>query len=614
MILFCAQIWAFSTIIPTYIRVDTTISSQPSSFNGNIPSGPRRVHFVNHATELPKLELAMEEASKIFTASMLQNWFPMMDIYAEVSLDDLGPDSSIVCEVDVVYSDTIDNLENYPRLSSLMYGSSYNVLVPMALSNQTRGLDQNISMFIKLRNNVTFHISTDSATNYSYDATTILLLALAKGCGIQSTFNRQTLDVGILDGSTRYINAYDAQIYNENNHTLSNIADGTISAFNFFNGKAIYALGYDEDLLPKTIHLKNILENSPNTPSPFASIRLDQIAMDVYTEDDIENELIDLLDPELTGRECIREVTPYTLDLLRGIGWMYDIPLGNNLFAPLHNSIIQCSSSVLLPNNTYTITTTGSGVSYSNMVCEIESFDSTYVIANINPYTKTFSYSSLPDDVQWKRNSITKNIIGRIKANAYMFIDGTYKSMQKSYEIEIPYRPNRPLVNRNETSDNNYIYLDLSAFANGSETYTITYVGLTDMISHSFNVTQYSIDTVLLLPATQYYDITIYGSNTNGVSNSFSFTAGASIQPEYYLNLSVFGNSLYYTVTSSNPNFPSSINVGAITISSLIGSPLIYTNASIGDEIDISSLPRRNYYLFSTTINGQVYSKRFYKR
>ena len=32
------------------------------------------------------------------------------------------------------------------------------------------------------------------------------------------------------------------------------------------------------------------------------------------------------------------------------------------------------------------------------------------------------------------------------------------------------------------------------------------------------------------------------------------------------------------------------------------------------DENDISSLPRRNYYLFSTTINGQVYSKRFYKR
>ena len=134
MILFCAQIWAFSTIIPTYIQVDTTISSQPSSFNGNIPSGPRRVHFVNHATELPKLELAMDEASKIFTASMLQNWFPMMDIYAEVSFDDLGPDSYIVCEVDVVYSDTIDNLENYPRLSSLMYGSSYNVLVPMANS------------------------------------------------------------------------------------------------------------------------------------------------------------------------------------------------------------------------------------------------------------------------------------------------------------------------------------------------------------------------------------------------------------------------------------------------------------------------------------------------
>lgn len=603
---------AFKTIVPSFIRVDTTAVASAYTFHENIPNGPHKVHFINHITDQPQIELAMETASKIFTAAMTQAGIDLVDITADVSLANLGPNRDILCEVDIVYSDTVRNLSYYPRLSSLVYNTPYLVLVPMVMSNQTRGVNHGVGMYIKLRNDISYHCSPDSASNNSFDAITLLLRALAMGCGVQSTFNDTTANVGIVDNGIHYINAYDAIIYNEDNNALSDIIDGTVSANQFFTGKSVWARGMDEAYFPKAMHLNNIREDS--VTAPFSGIKLHEIAMDVYTDDDYDNGLIDLLDPELSFKESIREVTPYTLDLLRGAGWMWDIPVGNNPLGPLYSGTITCNDNVLYPNNTYTVTTTGNGVAYSNMVCELKSTDSTYVIANINPYNKTFSYSTLPSNVQWKRNSVTKNIIGQIKAKASMLVDATYGELTKIYEIEIPYRPNKPLVGRSETSDNNYVYLDLSVFANGSENYTITYTGLTDLVPHSFNVTADAIDTILLLPATQYYDVTVYGTNTNGISDTYTFTAGTSIQPELYLNLVVFGNTLQYSVTSSNPNFPSSPLIGPITITDIMGVPIMYSNASPGDNIDISSLLRRSYYLFSTTINGEVYSKRFYKR
>jgi len=604
--------WAFTTTVTSFIKVDTTAAVNSYSFQGNIPNAPRKIKFINHAEEMPELELAMDAASKIFTNAVTQlGIMNMVDISADVSLADLGPDMSILCKVDIVYSDTIKNLSYYPKLNSLVT-NPYWILVPMAMSNQTRGVNHAVGMYIKLRNNVSYHCTVDSVSDDSYDAITLLLHALAMGCGIQSTFNDTTANVGIVDNGIHYINTYDAIIYNEDNNALSDIIDGTVSANQFFTGKSVWAQGMDETYLTKAMHLNNIREDS--VTAPFSGIKLHEIAIDVYTDDDYDNGLIDLLDPELSFKESIREVTPYTLDLLRGAGWMYDIPLGGNPFAPLHSGTITCNSSILYPNNTYTVTTTGNGVAYSNIVCELNSFDSTYVIANINPNTHAFSYSTLPNNVQWKRNSATKNIIGQIKGKASMLVDATYEEQTKSFEIEIPYRPNKPLVRRSETSDNNYVYLDFSAFANGSEIYTITYTGLTDLVPHSFNVSADVIDTILQLPATQYYDVAISGTNSNGTSDTFTFTAGTSIQPELYLNLFVSGNSLRYSVTSSNPNFPTSIEVGPITITTLMGIPVMYSNASQGDIIDISSLLRRSYYMFSTTINGEVYSKRFYKR
>lgn len=58
-------------------------------------------------------------------------------------------------------------------------------------------------------------------------------------------------------------------------------------------------------------------------------------------------------------------------------------------------------------------------------------------------------------------------------------MDNGYVEKEKVCAIEIPYRPNRLLVQRSESTTNGFKTLDLKAFANGSETYTITYTGVT---------------------------------------------------------------------------------------------------------------------------------------
>ena len=67
----------------------------------------------------------------------------------------------------------------------------------------------------------------------------------------------------------------------------------------------------------------------------------------------------------------------------------------------------------------------------------------------------------------------------------------------KTFAIEIPFRPNRPLVQKLESATNGFITLDLKAFADGSETYTIAYTGLASGDTHTFTVTANALDTIL---------------------------------------------------------------------------------------------------------------------
>lgn len=602
--------FAVSTTITSYIRTDTSFVTPYSYISpSELPSTHRRVKMINHAPEIPELETAMTYASIIFTDAMMKINYDLNSIYAEVSLEDLGGDSTILCKVEVVYNDTMGNVSYYPLLNSITH-NSYPVLIPKALSNQTTGFTDGVAMRIKLRPNVKYHCTLDQSEENEYDAITILLRALVMGCGVQSTFNISNSNIGIMIDGTRYINVYDAIIFNEDDIPLTNIADGSISANNFFSGKSVYALGKhnSHDTL---IHLFNNKELVPT--DPYTDLILNTVSPDIYTEEELEEGMYDLLDVYLPPFASIRDLTPYSKALIKGIGWIRDIPVGFNPFEELYNCDLVCSSRILYPNTIYTVDVNREGVTLSDIVCELHTLDSTYTLADVNYITSSFTYSNLPDNVQWKRNPITKNIIGQIKAKASMFIDGRFIEIPKFYDIEIPYRPNKPIVQRNEEFDAQYISINLSAFANGSDTYTVSYTGVSDSIENSFVITSDAVDTVLELPATQYYDVSVYGTNSQGNSDTYNFTAGGSIPVEVYLNLFITSSYLRYSITFSNENMSPYAQIGSATISNIQGTYSLPITEAPGVNIPISFLPR-GYYVFSVTVNGNVYSKLFYKR
>ena len=601
---------AYNTTISSYIYKDSETLSVMSPANGSIPMGARRVQFRNLATDIPELETALSAASGIFTNAMLQEGIDFVPMKVDVLTEDLGLEENVLCKVEINYADTVGYNVNYPYISG--YANSGRVLVPMAMINQSKRESGGVAMRIKLRPDVSYHCNTTPAPEDKYDAITIILRALAMGCGIQSTFNPTTLTVGYDAGEIVYINAFDTQIYNENGASLVQVADGYLSANSFFAGKSIYAYGNFNDYYARQIYLFN--DKQINDPTiQFTDLTTNTITPDNYTEDD-GDDFYDLMEVYLHPSTCIREVTPYTMAMLRQLGWMYDYLVGEDDYADLYASKLVCSGTVLTPNTNYSLTTDKLGVLLENdLRCELQSTDSNYVVGSVSGYSnKTFSYNSIPSNVQWRRNPNTKNIIGQIVGTASIVVDET-RFQTKVCDIEIPYHPNPPIVHRSESAAQGNVTLNLSAFANGSDTYTLSYFGLADSILHTSTITANAIDTTIILPATQLYDFSIRGHNAQGNSSTYNFTMGASVVPELYLNISILHSTLrYYLDANHSQNLPC-VNISAVIISNSSGSIFMTPDAGPGDAINLSSLTR-GYYILTVIANGHPYSKVFYKR
>ena len=601
------QLWAFRTTITSAIHLDTTESVGTYQSTGNFSTHIKRVD-INNLTNIPSYQTAMDAAAYIFSAAMSKIGIDLVEIKANVVMEDLNADSDIICKVDIVYSDTIEDISDFHQVSQ--YLNLYHpVLIPMAMSDQSRRENHGVGLTIRLQSGTPFHSDITPAPEDKYDLITILLRALAMGCGIQSTFDASTLNVGIDSGNVIYVNAFDTQIFNENLVPLMSVVDGNISLSSFLNGKNIYAEGWRSTLGTDTVHisLHNQWKYFPFTP--LSDLTLNTLAPEQY-RDDWGYGSDDILTADMQMGVSFREVTPYTITLLRKLGWMRTIPVGYNPYVDLYACHLLCSDSVLLPNVGYTISFDRNMVTDINSYCELQSINNTYTIGNFNG--STFSYSNIPNNIQWRRNPITKNIIGQIKAEALSLYDFSTTQM-KICDIEIPYRPNKPIVHKSETSNSSDIYLDLSAFANGSDMYTISYTGLTYSDVHSFSVSSNAIDTILCIPATQYYDVAIYGTNSNGNSDTYYFTIGSSIQPQIDLKVTVSGNTLRYYLNSDNATYLPNTTIGTKVIVNTSGTIMMSPSESPGEAISISSLPQ-GYYLFSVIINGQAYSKPFFKR
>lgn len=607
-------LWAFTTTITSVLYVDTaeTMSANPTI--GDLPTGARRVRFINHATGIPQLETALEEASNIFTAAMANASIDLVEMEVEVVIDSTITEDEVLCKADIFYTDTINDNSSYHQIG-LYLGYPHPVLIPMAMSNQSRRNNYGPCMRIRLRNDLPYYCGTGQAEEGQYDAITIILRALAMGCGVQSTIDPNTMNLGIQNGGVTYVNAFDTQIFNEDMLSLVNVVDGMISLNSFINGKKVYAVGqplsYDLD----TVHVELFNMWKYCTPDqPLTSLSLNSIDHLQY-RDNWGYGSEDILSVFIKDGVSLREVTPYTKALLYRLGWMRTIPVGNDPLNDLTTCQITCNSTVFQPSTTYAFSLSKDNVYLQNLRGELISKDSVYTIGTGSGILQTFRYENMPTNnpgnIQWRRNPSTKNIIGQIKADA--FVSGNSSYIQtKIFDFEIPYRPNRPIVQKSETSNSSYINLDLSVFANGSDTYTITYTGLSNSDTHTITINADAIDTVLNIPATQYYDVAIYGTNYMGNSDTYYFTIGGSIQPTINLKLTTLGGALRYYLNSQNATSLPNVVVGTCMITNPNNTITLYPNAGPGEAINISSLPN-GIYLFSVVLNGETYSKIFFK-
>ncbi len=607
--LFIMPILAFKTTFTSYLYPSSNVLSE-SQYNENPTSTLRMVTFINHATSIPELSNALDEANKIFSHALQEKNIDLVDLQVEVCVASIA-DPDAVCEVEIIYSDTIEDNTRYHGISHFA-NFRYPVLIPMALSNQSRGQNYGLGMRIKFRDTPDYYYCGNGAVpEGKFDATTIILRALAMGCGIQSTFNASTLEVGINDGTKTYVSAFDTQIYNEDSIPLVSVLDGQNSIYTFLAGKNIYAIGnsyFDDTIL---VQLYNEWQYFPG--EQIHSLTLNSIDPYQYREG-LGYGGEDVLTADIQRGVAIRTLTPYTLLMLKRLGWMRTVTVGQpGVFDDVIQGKISCSSTTLQPNTIYVINIDKPDVSLQNVHCVLYSNDSSYQIGTGYDVIPAIRYSSIPANIQWNRDVHTKHIIGQVKATAYKYDNGVLMTREKTFDVQIPYRPNKPIVQKTESFNSPDLNLSIHAFANGSNTYTVAYTGLTNADVHTFTISADVIDTILSIPATQYYDVAIYGTNAMGNSDTCSFTIGSSIQPEINLMVSVEGSTLRYYLNSDNATYLPNVQIGASTITNHTGSRTIHLQASPGEVIDISSLSF-GVYLFSVSINGTTYSKIFFKR
>ena len=609
LILCSAYAFALHTTFTSSIYLNE-VSSYSPLHDANMPATIRRVRFINRIDTCPQLEMALEAAECIFSNDMKTNGIDLVTIEAEVLIGNASDmDMDEVCRVIVKYTDTIAANVYYPIMNQYRY-SDIPVLLPMTIYNQCKGFSQGPSMQIILNPELSYHFETSEVPSDKIDAISVLLRALAIGCGIQSSLDPNSMQCGVsLNGQT-YIHAFDYNIYNDSNRRYSDVVNGNIALTTFLGNRTLYVDDIGVNGTPISLYNDwevgvigfNVTSKTMNTISPMN-----------YTLEEVSDGFYDLLDPDWANGLEQRRITPYTMALLGAIGWKKDYPVGlDNNFVNVYNSTLCCSSTILQPNQTYHVWLSPYS-SLSNVFCKLHGKDSTYIIASDNN-SGYFSYNSIPTNIQWKRNPVTKNIIGQLQAKASAYSNGVCVEMEKILDVEMPYKPNKPIVQKSEETANGFINLDLSAFANGSNTYTVTYTGVTYGDTHSFTITKDALDTILTnISGNQLYNLSIYGINNQGNSDSYNFTFGFSAHPVLNMTISVMGNILRYDLSNNGTIDISDVVINSVQITDPAGLVWLSPNAGSGDPINISSLSR-GYYIITVVADGNTYSRMFIKR
>lgn len=610
-LVFCTYSYAFQTVLTSSIYVNEETGPSYTPGLTDIPMTIKRVQFINRVTSCPEMETALTAAEYIFSAAMNAENLDLVPIVAEVIygdyLDFWDPDE--LCQVSVTYTDTIIRNSYYNNIGKYEY-NDLPTLIPMTMYNQCKGTSSGPTIQIKLNPYIPYHYDISNVPLDKCDAITVFLRALVMGCGVHSTLTLNPVQFGITNNGQTYINAFDSNIQNDLGVTFGDVACGNVTAEDFLGSQIIKAIGCKSKEAYDTVHIKlfNDWEWGVDMLGPLTPRTLNTISADAYTDSERESDFHDLLGAELGYGMEQRTVSHYTMALLRGLGWEKTIPVGYNDY--IDNSTLQCNERILRPNQTYSVWLSGN-LSLSDLVCELASVDSSYAVGSC--FNNSFSYQSIPNNIQWKRNPITKNIVGNFQCKATALIDDRYIEKEKKCAIEIPFRPNKPIVQKSESASNGFLTLDLKAFANGSDTYTITYTGVTNGDTHTITVTANALDTILSnIPANQLYNLSIYGTNNEGNSDTYNFTFGTTALPVLKLSVSVRGTNLIYNLYSTEATSQPHIVINSVKITTTQGEVVMTSQAGMGEPIDISSLARGNY-IFAVVANGTTYSKIFIK-
>lgn len=614
--MYSTSLFALKTTLTSSIYANQASGAVTQQIVPPISFGPHKVRIINRIDSLPEYATALSQAEVIFSNAMLSEQIDLVEIKADLlmgSHSDFGDNA--ICKVCINYSDTIYDHCNYHNFCSLY--SPFPVIYPSAMTNQTRGNSTDVDMHIYLNPTLTYHsdVTQLDANDYDkYDLITILLRALAIGCGIQSSIDPVTMQLYYEDNDIKYITAFDTQIFNDDDHYYVEVGNGDIDVTTFLAWHSAYVNGYDNMGNPYLVELYN--DWAWGSQSDVSANTLNTVDPEIYTQQESANGFIDLLDAYLTSGVSIRYVTPYTMALLRRIGWEKTVPVGPNPYEALYSSTLSCSNIVLSPNTTYSVNfSAGNEVDINDVVCKLKSTDSSYVVGSVIN-DQSFSYSSIPQNIQWQRNPITKNIVGQFQGTAGMFVNSEYITQPKTYDIEIPYIPNRPIIHKSENTSNNSIQLHLKAFANGSDTYTVSYVGVSNSsYTNTFTVSADALDTVITnIPANQLYNATIYGTNSIGNSSTYNFTFGFSAHPALTMNVFIYpNNTLVYDLSSNGLIDISDVVISSVQVRNVYGNLMYSSTVGSGIPIDISGLSSGRYVL-TVVADGNTYSKLFIRR
>ena len=589
--------------LSTTLFGSNTSSSNVVVADAAASSSIRKCAIIRNRSNSAKLEMAKKIAEDIFSSEMTRMMINLPDPITAIV--EFGEPSQFdgeneICKVEIQYLDEMPAFfPYYPHIGESGYTYT-NCLYPLALvnlANQGEYLENEpcMTIYINPDNNYYYGEDPDGIASDQYDMVTVILRGLVVGCGFQSSFDIGAdgeLSIGKDHKGNEYLTAFDARLYNGFHEPITDYVWNNRD-FRTFLATNVYG--------PKNIELHNELLACPDC-LPTKAI------LNTISYCDENNDPIELMSPSLYKGTVVRKITHNTEKVLNGLGWMFDVVVSDDEYIPKGEIN---GNSVLRANNNYTFNATGDHIA-ANMSCNLFCADSTYVLASGETNNLQVSFSALPDN-DWRRNPLNNRIMGRVKAEETISVDGRTLTVISTLPIEIPYRPNLPVCEFTENEDGDSLNVSIKAFSDGSDKYIVTYTPITPGITTRDTIEADMLDYVTHnLPLSQQYGISVAGLNSEGTSTAVHKLVGNVGTP---LTMYVTASTNYITYYfRENGNAVPDLEISSVKIMDASGIFIQNCNAAQNEQIDTSVLTSQTAYLLVVTLtDGRQFARQFMK-